>query len=426
MQMPSEHAHPHRSFERTLAAARETMLLSEVARLAIDSFRAAKVRFALTALGMGIGTASLILVVAISASGREYIMSEIQGIGTNLIYLDYAGGGSGSATNTQSDFLTFQDERSIDEDVPSIAASSVVLEMHQDISINGVTHNVLVLGVEPEYRHVRNLVTLSGRFFDDEDETEHTKVADVTVPFASERFGSADAALGRSFQINGIPFTIIGTFREKVPTFGETEIADQTVLVPYSVARYFIGTDSINEMYFSIRDPGEVEDAAKQIVATVHNDGRHQPNSVYETQTMTALLSLGSMVVNALTIMLILVAAVTLAVGGVGIMNIMLATVRDRTREIGIRKALGATAREIKLQFLMEAVFVSLFGGIMGAVIGLGIPFSIRLFTNFRVPLSGWSAVIGLAASGVVGIVFGTLPARRAAAMDAIESLRYE
>ena len=425
--MSQDPAHHHRlSFERTLASARQTMLLSEIARIAIDSFRAAKVRFILTALGMGIGTASLILVVAISATGRQYILEEIQGIGTNLIYLDYAGGGSGSATNNQADFLTYQDERTIQEDVPSIAASSVVLEMHQEISINGASHMVLILGVEPDYRHVRNLVLLGGRFFDEEDSATHAKVADVTVPFATAMFGSPEAALGRVFTVNGIPFTIAGLFKEKVPTFGQTEIADQTVLIPYSVGRYFIGTDYVNEMYFSIRDSSEVEDAAKQIVEAVRSNGRHQPNSVYNTQTMTALISLAGVVVNALTVMLLLVAGVTLAVGGVGIMNIMLATVRARTREIGIRKALGATAKEIRLQFLMEAVFVSLFGGIIGALIGLGIPYSIRFLTDFRVPVSGWSAVVGLLASCIIGVIFGTLPARRAAAMDPIESLRYE
>ena len=415
-----------RSFDRTIASARQTIMLSEIAKLAIDSFRSSKVRFVLTALGMVIGTASVILVVAISATGRQYILSEIQGIGTNLVELEYAGGGSGAVTNVQSDFLVFDDEHTIDEQVPSVAASSVVLEMHQNISLGGITHEVLVLGVEPQYRQVRSLVTQAGRFFDEEDEQTHSYVAVVTAPFARSMFGTTAEAIGGTFTINGLPFTIIGIFKERVETFGETEIANQTILIPYSVGRYFTGTDNVKEMYFSIRDQADVEDAARQIVNVVKTDGRHQPSSVYQTQTMTALITLAGQVVNALTAMLLLVSGVTLAVGGVGIMNIMLATVRARTREIGIRKALGATRREIKLQFLMEAMFVSLFGGLIGAIIGLAIPFSVRFFTAWRVPVSGWSAVIGLIASASVGIIFGTLPANRASAMDPIESLRYE
>jgi putative ABC transport system permease protein len=423
--MAPERTHHRISFERTIASARQTMVLSEIARLAIDSFRASKVRFALTALGMVIGTASVILVVTISATGRQYILSEIQAIGTNLVEINYAGSGSGAIVNNQTDFLTFQDEAAVDERVPAVAASSVVLELHQPISFSGaMVREVLVLGVEPEYRDVRNLKILSGRYFDEEDETTHAKVADVTEPFAQDMFGSTSAAMGRTFQINGIPFTIIGTFKEGVETFGESEIADQTILIPYPVGQYFIGTDNVNEIYFTIRDRNDVESAAQQIVNVVHS--RHLPGSVYKPMTMTALITMAGKVVNALTIMLLLVSLVTLAVGGVGIMNIMLATVRSRTREIGIRKALGATSREIKLQFLMEATLVSLFGGCMGTVLGISIPVSVRFFSAWHVPVSGWSVVVGLAASTVVGIIFGTLPANRAARMDPISSLRYE
>ena len=416
----------HTAFQQTLLSARRTMLLSEILKLAIDSFAASKLRFALTALGMVIGTASVILVVTIGLTGRQFILNEIQKIGTNQVEVEYSGGGAvGAEKVVYNDFLTREDEKAVLAQVPSVVASSPVLQSHDRISFgSGVIKDTLVLGVSPQYRDVRNLIVLSGRFFDEQDENAHVMCADVTVPFAREMFGSAEEAIGKQFSIQGIPFTIVGTFKESVDTFGQTEIADQTVLIPFSVARYFTGTDNVKQIYFSIRSMDEVPDATREIQRIIQ--GRHRPNSVYKTFDLRELLSMADRISLALIAVLVMVAAVTLAVGGVGIMNIMLANVRSRIREIGIRKALGATYREIKLQFLAEAVIISLAGGLVGCFVGLAVPLSIRLFSDYPLPISMWSVVIALAAATAVGVVFGTVPATRAAQMDPVESLKYE
>ncbi len=414
------------SFQQTLLSARRTMVLSEILKLAIDSFRASKLRFALTALGMVIGTASVILVVTIGLTGKRFILNEIQKIGTNEVEVEYAGGGaSGSGRVLYNDSLTRDDERAVLAQVPSVLFSSPILEMHESISFGGgVVKDTLVMGVSPQYKDVRNLMVLSGRFLDDEDESAHIKCAVVTIPFAVQMFGSSDEAIGRDFQILGIPFKIVGTFKESVDTFGQSEITDNTILIPYSVARYFTGTNAVKTLYFSVRSMEEVPDATKEIIRVISS--RHKPSSVYKPQTLTELLTMANTIANALTAILVLVAAVTLAVGGVGIMNIMLATVRSRIREIGIRKALGATYREIQLQFLAEAVIISLAGGVVGVLVGLTVPLSIHFLTNYALPVSGWSVLIALAAATIVGIIFGTVPATRAAQLDPVESLKYE
>jgi putative ABC transport system permease protein len=423
---PASEHHRRSSFEQTLKSARRTMVLSEILKIALDSFRASKVRFMLTALGMVIGTASVILVVTIGLTGKQFILTEIQKIGTNEVELEYAGGGaSGSENVVYNDFLTRDDEKAVDAQLPGVVYSSPVLQMNDRISFGGgVVKDTLVLGVSPQYRYIRNLLVPYGRFFDDTDESAHIKCAVVSETFAKLRYGSVDEAVGREFEISGIPFTVIGVFKESVSDFGQSEIADETILIPFSVSRYLSNTNNLKQIYFSMRSMSDVPDATKEIKRIVK--ARHRPNSVYNTQDLREVLNMANTVSNILTAVLVLVAAVTLAVGGVGIMNIMLATVRSRIREIGIRKALGATYREIKLQFLAEAIIISLAGGIIGTVVGLALPLSVRFFTDYHLPISVWSIFIALAAAVLVGVVFGTVPATRAAQMDPVESLKYE
>jgi putative ABC transport system permease protein len=422
---PIDHAR-HHTFEQTLLSARRTMVLSEILKLAVDSFRAGKVRFALTALGMVIGTASVILTATVGLTGRQYVLQLIQKFGTNSIELEYSSGGAiGAERMVYNDSLTREDEKAVLQQLPGVMYSSPVMEMHARISFgSGIVKDTLVLGVSPQYLNIHNLLVPVGRFLDETDDTAHIKCAVVSEVFARDRFGSSDAAVGQTFEISGIPFTIIGVFKMSVDDFGQSEIADQTILVPFSVARYFAGAENVKQIYFSMSSMDEVPDAAKEIVRIVQ--ARHRPGSVYLAQTLKELLDMASKIADALTAVLMLVAAVTLAVGGVGIMNIMLANVRSRVREIGIRKAMGATRREIRLQFLAEAVIISLVGGIVGTFVGLAPPLAVRLFTNYAVPISPWSVVIALTVATLVGVIFGTVPATRAAQLDPVESLKYE
>ena len=207
---------------------------------------------------------------------------------------------------------------------------------------------------------MRNLEVLAGRFFDDSDTQARNKVAVITQKLAITLYGSEDEAIGKEIKLSGLPFTVIGIFRERVDTFGQTEISDDTILVPYTVARYFTTTDQVKQLFFSVSDSNEVPRATRQIRDVLQS--RHRPESVYRVDNLTQLLTVAAKTANTLTTVLLLISVLTLIVSGVGIMNIMLATVNARTREIGVRKAVGATNAEIRAQFLMEAILISLVG----------------------------------------------------------------
>jgi putative ABC transport system permease protein len=414
------------TFDSTLRSARSTVSFRETLNLALDSFRASKTRFLLTMLGMVIGSAAIVLVSTVGLTGQQYAHDTIAGLGPNKVEMQYSGGEVMGPDNISTpDYMTRDDMKIVDDQVPGITASSPMLEYHDRIAVgNGISKDVMLLGVSAEYKQVRNLKLLAGRFFDAEDAETHAHVAVVVYNMARELFGSDGAAIGRTVSIRGIPFTVIGVFKESINTFGNSEISEHTMLVPYEVARYFTGSDTLKEIFFSMSTPSEVEPAAARITQIIHD--RHRNTSVYKAQTLTDILHTLDQVTHMLTIVMLLASLITLIVAGVGIMNSMLANVQSRIKEIGIRKALGATSREIRLQFLTESVFLSLCGGLIGTVIGLALPFSVGFFTDFTIPINMWSAVIALLTSVVVGVIFGTLPANRAARLDPVSTLKYE
>jgi putative ABC transport system permease protein len=403
---------------------RFTIGLSEILNFAYDAFCSNKLQFTLTALAMAVGTASVILVATIGLTGKQYILRQLQSIGTNMIYADYQGGAQ--RIDSTPDPMTVDDVKAIREQVSSVVAASPTVALGDRISIgDDKQSDILVLGIDPDYLKVRNLKVLAGRFFDIEDSLGRNKVAVITEKLAQKLYGSSHVAVGHIIKLSGgLPFTIVGVFKESVDTFGQSEIQEDTMLIPYTVSRFFTPTSAVYQIYFSVATAQDVIPATAAIKRVLQS--RHRTESVYSVQNLNQLLTVAGKIADALTLILMLVAFVTLLVSGIGIMNIMLATVTSRIREIGIRKAIGATNRAIRFQFLAEAILISLCGGVAGIVAGLAIPYSIRFLTDYRMPISGLSAIIAIVVSSIVGIIFGTVPATRASQLDPVESLRYE
>lgn len=397
--------------------------LCELYAFCRDTFFVYEGRFALTVLGITIGTASLIVVVTIGLGGEKYVMSQIESIGTNWVFAEYQGGVPGPGI--VRDPLTVNDYDAILQQVPGIVAGSPIAEIRDQLRLrDGHIGAVHILGIFPGYMQVRNLVVTSGRALDEEDLAARSKVAMITDTLADRLYSSGSSPIGQVVKFDGLPFTIIGTFKERVDTFGRSEVYEHTLLIPYSTSRSLTGSDEVKQLYFSVTNQELVASVTKQIHALLQI--RHRAQSLYWVDNLTELISAANKIGSALIAVLLLIAAVTLLVSGIGITNIMLTTVLDRTKEIGIRKALGATQRDIYLQFLSEALFISITGGVFGTLIGIAVPFVTRFVTSVEVPLSAASVVLGLGVSAFVGIAAGTIPAVRAARMPPIESLRYE
>ncbi|MCS7024189.1 MAG: ABC transporter permease [Bryobacteraceae bacterium] len=401
------------------------MNFREALRFSVQALLSNKIRTALTALGLLIGNASVILVVTISLTSREFILEQISGVGSNLITA-YFDSGNREASQVAGDYVKIADVEAVKTALgPRIKAATGVMSDFASIVLDGRLRDVKVIGSDEEYAKVRNLVQLSGRPLEASDVQLRQRVALLTEWLANKLYGAQQAAVGQTLKLYGLQFTIIGTFKERTDTFGLSELSRESILIPVTVLRYFTPYERIDPLYVQAVRLEEVEPLTEQVRLIL--ESRHRPGANYYVGNLTGILQAAKNIALVLTIVLILIAAIALIISGIGIMNIMLVTVTERTREIGIRMSIGARRRDILAQFLLEAVLISLGGGLLGVLVGVAIPLSVPFFVEgIRIEVSKLSIVIAFIISFAEGLVFGLLPANRAARLNPTEALRYE
>jgi putative ABC transport system permease protein len=398
------------------------MNLLEAVGFAYHSLNANKLRAGLTTLGMVIGTASIILVVTIALTGRDYILQQIQGVGSNLIYLYYEAGNTVGGSRTLSDDLNPADLRAI-QGLPGVADATALVVNHDRLALEGREREVTVIGTTPDYLRVRNLRILSGRFFDAADERSYNKVCVVTEELARKFFGTLNVQ-GRSIKFYQVRFEVLGVFKEGVETFGQSEVSTYSALIPLAVMRHFTATDKLDLIYASAHNSAAVPRVTREIVQLI--EARHRTGASYRVENLSEILQAAGRIALALTVILFLIGTISLVISGIGIMNIMLVTVTERTREIGIKMAIGARRREILYQFLTESIFLAATGGTIGILLGVSGPLLAKWITGFDIPISWISIVLAFGLSLIVGVTFGIVPANRAARLNPTEALHYE
>lgn len=402
------------------------MNLGESVLFSLQALRANKVRSFLTGLGMVIGTASVILVVTIAQTSQNYILEQIEGVGSNMVFAQYEIGSQQTAAQVDADFIKLGDVQAVREALSDrIIAATPIMNNFDRMVIQGKEQDVLIVGSDQFYKSVRNLVVLAGRFLDSGDVELRQKVALLTDKLAVRLYGSQTAAIGQVIKLHGLQFTVIGTFKEKVSSFGQSELNNETILIPITLQRYFTRVERIDPLYVQAKTPEDVEPVTQSVTKVL--ESRHRSGAKYKVENLSAILAAAKSISFVLSLVLLLVSTIALVISGIGIMNIMLVTVTERTREIGLRMAVGASRREILMQFLIEAVIISLAGGVLGILLGIAMPLSVQLFTgDIVIPISVTSIAVAFSVSCMVGLVFGMLPANRASKLNPTEALRYE
>jgi len=375
-------------------------------------------------LGVVIGSACIVLVATVATTGKEYILSSIEAVGSNLVSAEVVRAGPGQKA-VLSDELTEADLDAIRVGVPGLTEVAGSVQVGMAVVASGVARTVTLTGVTAGFQRIRNLIILRGRFLDSDDMEARAKVCTLSDKLAARAFPHQDP-IGQSLRVGELHFTVVGVFRERMSTFGLSEIQDETVIIPFSVFKYYSGNDFIRTLYAQAGKLDEVPAVTRQVEEILKS--RHRPGAVYSVNNLNGILDTARKISVALTIILLLVGFIALAISGIGIMNIMLVTVTERTREIGVRMAVGAPRREIRWQFLLEAILISGTGALVGILFAVSLPVVLRpvLPRGFPVSVSWLSVIVAFLVTCFTGILFGYLPANRAAGLQPTESLRYE
>ena len=400
------------------------MLRSETLIVALDALRANKVKAFLTMLGVVIGSACIVLVVTVALTGKNYILSVIEGVGSNLVYAQALRSGP-PQTAVLADEITVGDLEAVRAGIPQVKEAGASRDLSLSVIVDGVERAVTVVGITSGFQQIRNLVVVRGRLLDDDDLAARSKVTAITEELAAHAFPHDDP-IGQTLRVGELRFTVVGVFRERVATFGQSEIEAESALIPLGLLKYYTGNDYLRVLYAQARRPEDVASVTRQVTEVLRT--RHRPEATYTVKNLTALLDAARLISLVLSIVLVIVAAIALVISGVGIMNIMLVTVTERTREIGVRMAIGAPRGEIRWQFLIEALIISGTGAIVGILIAVSIPLLVKpwLPGSISISVSWVSILLAFGVTCLSGVLFGYLPANRAAKLQPTESLRYE
>jgi len=401
------------------------LIQPEILETAVRRFRTHPLQMWLTLTGLVVGTASVIFVVSLGLTGRGYVMSQIEGVGSRLTWANYRGTVTSGISRTIDDDITDADAKAVEERGDLFSGVTPLIVLHGHVTALGRSSNLTVLGAAANYPVVRkNLRMLRGRFLDDDDVERKARVCVVNRHLYEELFARDDAQ-EKTIRTLGLTFAVIGEFEEPVDTLGQGDVTPETIFVPITVTWFFTPTHRVDTLFAEVREFRQIPLAVRTMEEILAE--RHHSGSQYEVQSMTSVIRVANAISLGLLVVFILVAAVSVVVGGVGIMNVLLASVEQRTREIGLRMSVGARRRDILSQFLVEALCLGIAGSALGTALGLALPLLGRLVVHgVAIRISALSAVLAFGFSCAITLLFGVVPAYRAANLNPVEALHHE